>query len=52
MNAGAIADAMARVLADDALRTELVRRGYERVKAFSWERSVRRTLEVYAEVLA
>ena len=40
MDAGAIADAMARVLGDAALRAELVRRGHERVKAFSWERSV------------
>jgi glycosyltransferase involved in cell wall biosynthesis len=52
MNASAIADAMARVLSDEPLRAELVRRGLERVKAFSWERSVRRTREVYAEVLA
>jgi glycosyltransferase involved in cell wall biosynthesis len=52
MNAGAIADAMARVLGDDGLRRDLIRRGHERVKAFSWERSVRRTHAVYAEVLA
>ena len=52
MNAGAIADAMARVLGDADLRAELVRRGYERVKVFSWARSVRRIHEVYAEVLA
>jgi glycosyltransferase involved in cell wall biosynthesis len=51
MNAGAIADAMTRVLSDQALRSDLVRRGCERVKTFSWERSVRRTREVYAEVL-
>jgi glycosyltransferase involved in cell wall biosynthesis len=51
MNAGAIADAMARVLTDATLRADLVRRGCERVKSFSWERSVRRTREVYAEVL-
>jgi glycosyltransferase involved in cell wall biosynthesis len=51
MSASAIAAAMARVLDDQDLREDLVRRGYERVKAFSWERSVRRIREVYAEVL-
>jgi glycosyltransferase involved in cell wall biosynthesis len=50
MSPSAIAAAMARVLNDSALRQDLVRRGYERVKAFSWERSVRRVREVYAEV--
>ena len=50
MDAGAIADAMARVLGDAALRAELIRRGHERVKAFSWERSVARMREVYAEL--
>jgi glycosyltransferase involved in cell wall biosynthesis len=52
MDAGAIADAMARVLAEPALRAELIRRGHERVKAFSWERSVTRVHEVYAELVA
>ena len=50
MDPGSIADAMARVLGDAGLRTELIRRGHERVKAFSWERSVARVREVYAEV--
>jgi glycosyltransferase involved in cell wall biosynthesis len=50
MDAGAIADAIARVLGDEALRAELVRRGLDRVTAFSWERSVARVREVYAEV--
>jgi glycosyltransferase involved in cell wall biosynthesis len=50
MDAGAIADAMARVLTDPALRATLIARGYERVKLFSWERSVRRIHEVYAEL--
>jgi glycosyltransferase involved in cell wall biosynthesis len=51
MDAGAIADAMARVLGDDALREELIRRGRERVKAFSWERSVARVRQVYSEIV-
>ena len=52
MDAGAIADAMARLLDDDALRRDLIRRGHERARAFSWTRSVARTREVYGEVLA
>ncbi len=50
MDAGAIADAMARVLADAGLRAELRARGLERVKAFSWQRSVERIRAVYTEV--
>jgi glycosyltransferase involved in cell wall biosynthesis len=45
-----ISAAIARVLDDDALRAELVRRGYERVRTFSWARSVKRIREVYAEL--
>jgi glycosyltransferase involved in cell wall biosynthesis len=51
MNASAIADAIIRVMSDAPLRAELVRRGLERVKTFSWARSVQRTRDVYAEVL-
>jgi glycosyltransferase involved in cell wall biosynthesis len=50
MDPRAIADAMARVLTDDALRAELIRRGHERVKAFSWTRSVARVRQVYGEL--
>ena len=52
MDAGAIAEAMARVLTDEALRASLIARGHERVKAFSWTRSVARIREVYAELAA
>ena len=50
LNPQAIADAIVRVLTDDSLRADLIRRGHERVKAFSWERSVARVREVYADV--
>ena len=50
MDAGAIADAMADVLGNAALRADLVRRGHERVRMFSWERSVARVREVYVEL--
>jgi N-acyl-D-aspartate/D-glutamate deacylase len=51
MDSGSIADAMHRVLTDPALRADLVRRGRERVKAFSWDRSVARTHEIYMDVM-
>jgi len=50
LDAGAIAAAMERVLSDPALSADLTRRGRERVKAFSWERSVARIREVYGEL--
>jgi glycosyltransferase involved in cell wall biosynthesis len=47
-----IADAMRRVLTDDALRAQLRERGLARAREFSWERSVRRVRQIYDEVLA
>ncbi len=46
-----IASAIARVLGDDALRAELIARGFENVKRFAWEGSARRVREVLARVL-
>lgn len=46
----AIADALYRVLTDDALRAELARRGLENVKRFSWEKCARETLAVLVQV--
>lgn len=40
-------DKIRRLESDEALRAELVQRGAERVKAFSWERCARATLDVY-----
>ena len=50
MDSAAIAQAMARVLNQPGLRAELVQRGFERVRQFSWERSVARVRQVYAEL--
>jgi glycosyltransferase involved in cell wall biosynthesis len=47
----AIADAMRRVLTDDALRADLQRRGFARAREFSWERSVKRVRQIYADVM-
>jgi len=50
MDTSAIARAMASVLSDPRLREDLIRRGRERVKAFSWTRSVARIRAVYGEL--
>jgi len=35
------------VISDDSLRNRLIRKGYERVKHFSWEKTVKQTHDVY-----
>jgi glycosyltransferase involved in cell wall biosynthesis len=49
-NASAIADGIYRVLTDESLRMDLRRRGIERATQFSWESSVRRVREIYAQI--
>ena len=49
-DSASITRAMARVLSEPELRTEMIRRGHERVKAFSWAKSAARVREVYHEV--
>jgi glycosyltransferase involved in cell wall biosynthesis len=51
-DAESIADGMRQVLTDASLRATLVERGFERAKMYSWEQSVRRVREIYAEVIA
>jgi len=41
-----IADATLRVLSDPALKAELIRKGFENVKRFSWEKTARESLSV------
>jgi glycosyltransferase involved in cell wall biosynthesis len=41
-----LGQALARVLDDDALRQQLVRKGLDRVTRFSWEKCAQQTLEV------
>jgi len=47
----AIAAALSRLLGDPVRREELVVRGSERWKAFSWERAAEETLAVYERAL-
>lgn len=46
----AIADAIARVLSDPALAEEMRQRGLEWARKFTWERTAKETLQVYADV--
>ena len=45
-----IVDGMQRVLGDPALASDLRRKGLERARDFSWERSVARTHDIYQVV--
>jgi glycosyltransferase involved in cell wall biosynthesis len=45
-----VARGMREVLLDDRLRAELVRRGYEQVRRFSWAETARQVLEIYREI--
>lgn len=45
-----VADAMWRVLHDDAFAKRLAEKGTRQAAKFSWERAARRTLEVYTRV--
>jgi glycosyltransferase involved in cell wall biosynthesis len=47
----AIAAGLVRLLEDRELREDLVRKGKDRAKQFTWERTARETLNVYREVL-
>ena len=47
----AIADGLATLLGDAALRAHLRERGLIRVKQYSWERTARETAVVYQNVL-
>ncbi len=46
-NVQALADAIKRVLLNDGLRADLVKRGYERAKDFSWTVAAKKTVELF-----
>lgn len=48
----ALADAMVRVLENEALREALKEKGQERVRQYTWEQAARRTVSVYRQVCA
>jgi len=45
-----IARGMREALLDDDLRAELIRKGYEQARRFSWSQTARQVLEIYREV--
>ena len=45
-----IANKMNQLLSDDNLRTDLIKKGYEQIKKFSWEKTARETLNILEEV--
>jgi glycosyltransferase involved in cell wall biosynthesis len=47
-----IASAIERLIRDRRLAEELVRRGLERCRAFTWEETARRTLAIYRRAIA
>ena len=47
-----LAQAMKRILSDNKLRDDMVRRGLEQAGEFSWEKTAEQTLEVYDKVAA
>jgi len=51
LSVDAIADAMSRIYTDGVFRQELVAKGYEREKEFSWAKAAEETLVIYKEIL-
>lgn len=47
----ALRDAISRVLADDGLRADLARRGLERAADYSWDETVRLTVQSYERAM-
>ncbi len=47
----AMAEALKKISLDQGFRKELVDKGRERIKQFSWEKAARETLRVYEEVM-
>jgi glycosyltransferase involved in cell wall biosynthesis len=47
----ALADALQRLLTDDALRAELVSRGFRQASHFTWTRAAQQLIEVYRQLL-
>jgi glycosyltransferase involved in cell wall biosynthesis len=45
-----IAGKIQKVISDKNLREELIKKGYEQVKKFSWEKTAKETLKVLEEM--
>jgi glycosyltransferase involved in cell wall biosynthesis len=51
-NAQALAEAIARIIADDETRVAMGRRGRERASRLSWDACVRAHIDLYSDILA
>ena len=49
---GALTEALARLIDDDALRADLRRRGLRRARGFDWRDTARMTLQIYRRVIS
>lgn len=49
-DADAIADGIVQAVTDETLRADLIRRGLERARSFSWPQSVRKIHDIYRQV--
>ncbi len=47
MDEKAMSETLGKILTDESLRKELIRRGYERVKLFSWKNTAKKYLAVF-----
>ena len=46
-----IHDSVKSVISDNNLRNELIHKGYERIKAFSWQETANRTKKLYMSLI-
>lgn len=49
-NVGDIAEKINEVVSDEKLRSEMIKKGHEQIKKFSWEKTARETLKVLEEL--
>lgn len=47
----ALTNAIRKIIDDEQLRQQLIQKGYERIKQFTWEASARHLLQIYAQLL-
>ena len=45
-----MSEKMEKIALDDSLRNELIQKGYERIKLFSWQKTAEETLKYYQEL--
>ena len=49
-NVSELADGILRVLTDTGLRRDMIQRGFERVRLFTWTEAARKTIALYHEL--